>query len=83
MKTITQKELSKRLGMDFSNLSKVLRGKRKVSTEKAADLEQITAIGLRVWLFGTPVQIQDEIEKIYGKINFRRGRPFKKKEVSL
>ena len=82
MKTITQKSLAMRLGEDPAFFNKMLRGKGRPSATRAAKLEVATGIGIRTWLFGSPTEIKRELEKVYGKINFKRGRLPKKAEVS-
>ena len=79
-RTITQKELAEILGVQRSNLSEFFRGKRRFGAKRSARSEQTTDIGLRLWLFGTPNEIKAQLEKVYGKINFRRGRVPLKKE---
>ena len=56
-------------------------GKSRPSATKAAELEVVTGIGIRTWLFGRNVEIRRELERAYGKINFRRGRLPLKKEA--
>lgn len=80
-RTITQKELAGILGVKRSNLSEMLSGKLGLGRDRSARLEQITGIGIRTWLFGTPDEIKRELEKVYGKINFKRGRLPKQREV--
>jgi transcriptional regulator with XRE-family HTH domain len=82
MKTIIQKELSSRLQLDPPFFNKILSGKKKPTAPVAARLEQLTGIGIRTWLFGKPEEIKRELEKIYGKINFKRGRLPGKKQVN-
>lgn len=73
-RTITQKELAEILGVQRSNLSEFFSGKRRFGAKRSARLEHTTGIGLRLWLFGAPNEIRRELEKIYGRINFQRGR---------
>ena len=73
-RTITQKDLAGVLGVKRSNLSELFSGKRRFGAKRAASLEQTTGIGIRTWLFGKPDEIRRELEKVYGKINFKRGR---------
>lgn len=79
MKTITQKKLAQLLDVDPSFLCKMLRGDRRPSPHMAAKLEQITGIGIRVWLYEGNIAITDSLEKIYGRINRKVGRPLLKK----
>ena len=81
MKKITQKELSNRLGLDPSFLCKVLKGLKHPSPDKSAHLEMVSGIGIRTWLFGKPAEMKKELERVYGKINFKRGRLPGKREV--
>jgi transcriptional regulator with XRE-family HTH domain len=81
MKTITQRSISKRLGLDPSFFCKLINGKQRPSALKAANLEVVTGIGIRTWLFGKPVELKRELERVYGKINFKRGRLPGKAEV--
>ena len=81
MKTITQKLLAERLGEDPAFFNKMLKGKKRPTARRAAKLEVSTGIGIRTWLFGKPEEIKRELERIYGKINFKRGRLPKKTEV--
>lgn len=81
MKTITQKELSNRLGVDPSFFCKVINGKKRTSPDKAATLELVSGIGIRTWLYGKPVELKKELEKVYGKINFLKGRFPKQNEA--
>ena len=81
MKTTTQKSLSTRLGEDPAFFNKMLNGKKKPTAARAAKLERQTGIGIRTWLFGKPDEIRRELEKVYGKINFKRGRLPKQREV--
>ena len=74
MKTITQKTLSTRLGEDPAFFNKMLHGKKKPNAARAAKLEKQTGIGIRTWLYGTPGEIKRELEKVFGKINQKRGR---------
>ena len=74
MKITTQKQIAQRVGLDPSFLSKIMAGKARPSATKAAELEVVTGIGIRTWLFGRNVEIRRELERAYGKINFRRGR---------
>jgi transcriptional regulator with XRE-family HTH domain len=74
MKTITQRELSKRLGVDPSFFCKVINGKKRPNADKAARLESVSGIGIRTWLFGKPTELRRELERVYGKINFLKGR---------
>lgn len=74
MKTTTQRTLSKRLGLNPSAFCKIINGKQRPSAAKAANLEVVTGIGIRTWLFGKPVELKRELERVYGKINFKRGR---------
>lgn len=74
MKTITQREMSKRLKVDPSFLCKIINGKKRPTADRAANLEVVSGIGIRTWLFGKPAEIKRELEKVYGKINFKRGR---------
>lgn len=80
-RTITQKDLAEILGVKRSNLSEVFSGKLRFGSERSARLEKITGIGIRTWLFGKPDEIRKELEKVYGKINFKRGRLPKQIEV--
>jgi len=79
-RTITQRELAKVLGVNRSNLSELLNGKKRFGKNKSARLEEITGIRLRTWLFGKPEEIRQELEKVYGRINFKRGRLSKNEE---
>ena len=81
MKTITQKSLSIRLQEDPAFLNKMLNGKKKPTAGRAEKLERKTGIGIRTWLFGKPDEIRRELEKVYGKINFKRGRVPGKREA--
>lgn len=81
MKTTTQKHISKRLGLDPSFFCKLINGKQRPSAQKAAALEVSTGIGIRTWLYGKPVELKRELERVYGKINFKRGRLPGKREV--
>lgn len=81
MKTTTQKSLSEKLGIDPALFNKVLKGKKRLTALKSAKAEQVTGIGIRTWLFGKPEEIRSELEKVYGRINFKRGRLPGKREV--
>jgi transcriptional regulator with XRE-family HTH domain len=81
MKIITQKQTAQRLGLDPSFFSKIMAGKSRPSAIKAAELEVVTGIGIRTWLYGRPGEIIRELERAYGKINFRRGRVPARKKV--
>ena len=81
MKTITQKSLSTMLGEDPAFFNKMLHGKKKPNAARAAKLEKQTGIGIRTWLYGTPSEIKRELEKVFGKINQKRGRLPGKREV--
>ena len=74
MKTITQKTLSTRLGEDPAFFNKMLHGKKKPNAARAEKLAKQTGIGHMTWLYGTPSEIKRELEKVFGKINFKRGR---------
>jgi len=79
-RTIAQRELAKVLGVNRSNLSELLSGKKRFGKNNSARLEKITGIELRTWLFGKPEEIRCELEKVYGRINFKRGRLPKNEE---
>ena len=79
---IFQKDIAAVLGINKSGVSALFRGKRRFSSKRAANLERITGIGIRTWLYGTPEEIKRELEKVYGTINFKRGRPLGKTETS-
>jgi transcriptional regulator with XRE-family HTH domain len=81
MKITTQKSLSERLGIDPALFSKMLKGKKRLTASKAARVEHITGIGIRIWLFGKPEEIRRELERVYGRINFKRGRLPGKREA--
>ena len=81
MKITTQKQIARHLGLDPSFFSKVMAGKSRPSVAKAAALEVATGVGIRTWLYGRPAEIRRELEKVYGKINFRRGRLPLKREA--
>lgn len=81
MKIITQKSLSELLEVDPALLSKVLRGKKRFTAEKSAKVEHKTGIGIRTWLYGKPEDMRRELERVYGRINFKRGRLPGKREV--
>lgn len=81
MKTTTQRNISKKLGLTPSTFCKLISGTYRPSAKVAAALEVATGIGLRSWLFGKPSEIKRELERVYGKINFKRGRLPHKKEV--
>lgn len=81
MKNITQREISKRLGVDPSFFCKIINGKKKPTAKKAAHLETVSGIGIRTWLYSKNSEIKKELEKVYGKINFKRGRLPGKREV--
>ena len=78
-RTITQKSLAEILTMSSVQIHMILSGRRKVGAKKAAALEYLTGIGIRTWLFGSPAEIRIELERVYGRINFKRGRPPKSK----
>ena len=81
MKRITQKQLASVLGLSAPYLSEILGGKKKPSASKSALLELVTGIGIRTWLFGKNHEMRRELERVYGKINFKRGRLPGKREV--
>ena len=81
MKRITQKQLAIALGLSAPYLSEILGGKKKPAAQKAGHLESVTGIGIRTWLFGKNHELRRELEKVYGKINFKRGRLPGKLEV--
>jgi hypothetical protein len=45
-------------------------------------MESMSGIGRMSFLYAKPSEIKKELERVYGKINFRRGRVPKIKEVS-
>ena len=75
MKTTTQRSIAKRLDIDPSFFCKLINGKQRPSARRAASLEVSTGIGIRTWLFGRPDDIRRELERAFGKINFKTGRP--------
>jgi len=81
MKNITQKEISKRLGVEPSLFCKIINGKKRPTATRAAHLEMVSGIGIRTWLFSKHGDIRKELERVYGKINFKRGRLPGKREV--
>ena len=81
MKTITQKELSKKIGVDPSWLSKMLRGEKRPNAKFAALLEKETGIGIRVWLYSDHSETIKQLEEIYGPINRKLGRPPKQEQT--
>ncbi len=82
MKITTQRKISGALGVDPALLSKVLKGKKRLTAQKAAKIEHETGIDIRILLFGNPEEIRAELEKVYGQINFKRGRCPVIKEVN-
>lgn len=42
--------------------------------DTAARLESISGVGRMTWMYGRPLDIRRELERVYGRINFRRGR---------
>jgi len=74
MKIITQKILAKKLGLTPSHLHYILKGERRPSSKNAVRLERRSGVGRMVWLYGTKKEIRREIERSFGKINFKRGR---------
>jgi transcriptional regulator with XRE-family HTH domain len=80
-RTTTQREISKRLGVNPSYFCKIIHGKKRPTADKAAMLETSSGIGIRTWLYGKPTEIKKELEKVYGKINFLKGRFPKQIEV--
>lgn len=78
MKTIiTQKQVAKILNTDTAFICRLLNGKLKPTTNKAAKFEQITGIDRMIWLYAAPEILRQELERVYGNINDRRGRPRK------
>ncbi|WP_310601460.1 hypothetical protein [Desulfobulbus sp.] len=71
---ITQKDLAQILGVDKNKISALLGGRCRFGPKKSLRLEQLTGISLHIWLFGEPEEIKQELEQIYGTINFKRGR---------
>ena len=82
MKRITQKELSNKLGVNAPFLCNLLKGNKRPTADKAAKMESMSGIGRMSFLYAKPSEIKKELERVYGKINFRRGRVPKIKEVS-
>ena len=72
MKIITQKQIAQRVGLDPSFLSKIMAGKSRPSATKAAELEVVTGIGIRTWLFGRNVEIRRELERAYGRLPLKK-----------
>lgn len=77
----TQRMVARRIGVSPSQFCQMLKGKKRPSPPMASRLEVLTGIGIRTWLFGKPDEIRRELEKVYGKINFKRGRVPGKREV--
>jgi len=62
---MTLTELSKKTGESITNLSRWLSGKRKISLEKASEIEKKTGIPKDVFLDGS-------LQKIYFKKSYRQ-----------
>jgi len=73
-KMITQTDLSEKLGIKKSQLSKILSGKQRLSRKMAIEVEKLTGINRIVFMDGSQADIIEAIEEIYGKINFNVGR---------
>lgn len=77
-KFITQARLAAILGVKKPFLSNLLAGRgTRPSAKRAAQLEKITGIDLRCWLFGTGAELRQKLEARYGVINSKFGRPRK------
>ena len=74
MERITQTVLAETLGVTRPFLCELLQGKRRVMPDTAARLESISGVGRMTWMYGRPLDIRRELERVYGRINFRRGR---------
>jgi len=71
---ITQKKLASIIGVSVFDLCKILNGKKKVTRDSGMRLERETGIPMTVW-FGGHRGIRTALEKKYGRINFKVGRP--------
>lgn len=72
---ITQTALAAELEMKKSALSLILSGKKRVRRDQARLLQKISGIDHLVWRDGSVKNIVSALEDVYGKINFKRGRP--------
>ena len=70
-------ELAKALNLAPSFLFYILKGERRPSSARALILEGISGVGRMTWLYGTPAELRRGLERVYGKINTKRGRPTK------
>ena len=77
----TQKEIAKALKLSTSFLFYIIQGKQRPSSARALELERLSGIGRMQWLYGSAPELRREIERVFGKINVKRGRP-KSKEVA-
>lgn len=81
METITQTKLSEALGVDPAFLCKVLKGYKRPTSARALALESASGVGRMTWLYAKPCEIRRELERVFGKINFKRGRLPGRREV--
>lgn len=81
MKTITQVNVAKCLGVNPSFISLILSGKRRFSPGMAMSISRKTGIDASVLIFSNHKIIKKELERVYGPINNKRGRPKKKQHA--
>jgi len=72
---ITQGRLSNLLSLPASQLHGILHGYRRPSAAKAVHLEDVSGVERMTWLYSDHKEITRSLEKVYGKINFSKGRP--------
>ena len=77
MKRRKQTDVAKDLGLPPSFFCHIINGQRRPSTKKALDLEKRSGVARMVWLYGNVTDLRRELEAVYGKINFAKGRPRK------
>jgi len=78
-----QSDIAKRLGLSTSFFCHIINGQRRPSSKKALELEGKTGISIMIWLYGDVCKLRKELEAIYGKINFGKGRlPKSKQSIS-
>ena len=79
MKHANLTEVARSLGISAPFLCEIRKGKKSFSKHTARRVSESTGIPLEKVLFADGESLYRELERAYGKINFRRGRlPLKK-----